>query len=105
MLLVDHGCIALKEEMRSMIYIYLICVGESFRVNSGDDARADEPSGGGGAGEKVKKAVSKSFGTSKATVEDTAKSAAEVVGETLQKTKEKVKRSFSDGQQPHQHEL
>lgn len=85
---------------------YLLCVGESFRVNSSDEARVDEPSGGG-AGEKMKDAVSKSFGKSKATVEDTAKSAAEVVGETLQKTKEKVKRSFSDreGQQPHQPEL
>ncbi|KAF3440472.1 hypothetical protein FNV43_RR18756 [Rhamnella rubrinervis] len=46
---------------------------------------------GGGAGEKVKEAVEKSFTSSRETVEEAAKSAADAVGETVHKTAQKVK--------------
>ncbi|GMN54449.1 hypothetical protein TIFTF001_023585 [Ficus carica] len=50
----------------------------------------------GGAGEKVKEAVTKSLEKSKESVEGSAKSAAKIAGETVHKTTEKLKKLKSE---------
>lgn len=74
-----------------MILIFLCC---SFR--GADERKRESGTAVGGAGDKVKEAVEKSFHTSKETVEETAKTAAEVVGETVHKGAKKVKETVSD---------
>ncbi|XP_030971184.1 uncharacterized protein LOC115991548 [Quercus lobata] len=69
----------------------------------GDEAEANEASGGAGA--KVKEAVTQSLGKSKATVEDSAKTAAKIVGETVKNTKEKVKNSLFEREAESQSKL
>ncbi|XP_015890947.3 uncharacterized protein LOC107425463 [Ziziphus jujuba] len=61
-----------------------------------DERKRESGTAVGGAGDKVKEAVEKSFHTSKETVEETAKTAAEVVGETVHKGAKKVKETVSD---------
>ncbi|KAK2965483.1 hypothetical protein RJ640_008277 [Escallonia rubra] len=61
-----------------------------------EEAEATGGEGVGGAGEKVKEAVTKSLEKGKATVEDSAKSAAEAAAEAVHKTAKMMKRSSSD---------
>ncbi|KAK3004325.1 hypothetical protein RJ639_018549 [Escallonia herrerae] len=73
------------------VQAYLFPPNLDFR-GSREEAEATGGEGVGGAGEKVKEAVTKSLEKSKATVEDSAKSAAEAV----HKTAKMMKRSSSD---------
>ncbi|KAL0012798.1 hypothetical protein SO802_007906 [Lithocarpus litseifolius] len=72
-------------------------------IEGGDEAEANVAAGG--AGVKVKEAVTQSLGKSKATVEDSAKTAAKIVGETVKNTKEKVKNSLLEREEESQSEL
>ena len=78
-----------------------VLAGFSFR--GGDKAEANGAAGGAGA--KVKEAVTQSLGKCKATVEDSAKTAAKIVGETVKNTKEKVKNSLFEREAESQSEL
>ncbi|EXB75030.1 hypothetical protein L484_012154 [Morus notabilis] len=68
------------------------------------DMMSGSTSSRGGAGEKVKEAVTRSMEKGKENVEDSAKSAAKLAGETMHKTSEKVKKSLSKGEKAHHHQ-
>lgn len=89
-----HNCVCVFPKLK-------VVVGFSFR--GGDEAEANGVAGGAGA--KVKEAVTQSLGKSKATVEDSAKTAAKVVGETVKNTKEKVKNSLIEREAESQSKL
>lgn len=96
---IEHGLIHLFSFPLSISQHPQLCTFTNLKIvvdfsfRSGDEAEANAD---GGAGMKVKEAVTKSLGKSKATVEDSAKSAAKIASETAKKTKEKVRNSFSE---------